>query len=509
MRSPLLNTLAEAPPATDIFALLCQAAFDGVLVHDDGIIVQVSETCAAIFGSDVAAVLGRKIVQFIAPEMREQFHDDSPETVVLRINGDRVPVQTRGVTIPGSSLRILVLRDLSGSRLHERQQRNGEDRLRTLAHVAFDGMCVHKDGRLIEVNDAFAAIFGYAVEDLIGMPYEALIAVEERAHVREHVRLKDTTRYDTSALRKDGTTLTVEVCGTSIPNGERVVAIRDISKRRQSEDALRASEDRYRDLVENSHDLIGTHDLNGTILSANAAAGKALHVPAAELLGHNVTEHFRAGNEPLFAEYVRRLRDEGSADGTITIVASDGSSTLWEYNTCVRTEGVSAPIARVLARDITEREESHAAVRRSEARFRTIIENASDLIAIIDPDGAVRYFSPSMDRLLGISAESMTGTAFIDLVHEGDGQRASQFLKHHVEDPAADGRIEIRLRHHDGSWRSFEVVARNVVADGVVTAIITSRNWRRRTASAAWDAWRPRWPTSSTMCSWACSPSPS
>ena len=125
------------------------------------------------------------------------------------------------------------------------------------------------------------------------------------------------------------------------------------------------------------------------------------------------------------------------------------------------------------SRDVTEREESLAAVRHSEEHFRSIIENASDLIAIIERDGKLRYHSPSIERVLGITSDSVVGRAFLDFVHPDDAQRASQFLERQIADPAANGMVELRLHHQNGTWRSFEVVARNLTAAGAVTAIVT------------------------------------
>jgi two-component system cell cycle sensor histidine kinase/response regulator CckA len=123
---------------------------------------------------------------------------------------------------------------------------------------------------------------------------------------------------------------------------------------------------------------------------------------------------------------------------------------------------------------VMEREESRIAGRRGEEDFRSIIENAPDLIAIIELDGKLRYHNPSIDRVLQIPPESVVGRPFLDLVHPDDAQKASRFLQRQIADPAANGMVELRFHHHNGAWRSFEVVARNLTSAGVVTAIVTN-----------------------------------
>jgi two-component system cell cycle sensor histidine kinase/response regulator CckA len=469
---------------TDIdekFRAVCRAAFDGVMVHDSGTIVEANDKCATMFGCQITDILGKNILDFTAPEMhalilaRSGVGVDSPfDCIGVRANGERFPMELCPIAVSGSSLSVVAIRDLSERRSSERMRRRREERIRILTQVAFDGICVHKEGKLVETNDAFARMSGYSAAELIGMPLEMLVPLEERSKIFERIRSHDATRYESFFIRKDGTTLAVEICGTSVAAGERVVAIRDISKRRESDDALLASEDRFRDLVENCHELIGTHDLDGRILSVNAAVGRALNTSCEALCGRDVKEYFAEGNERHFADYLELLQREGAASGTIRVKDGDGRSRVWEYQSSLRTDGVTRPIARILARDVTAREESLAAVRHSEEHFRSIIENSPDLIAIIEPDGKLRYHSPSIERVLGITSDSVVGRAFLDFVHPDDAQRASQFLERQIAGPAANGMVELRFHHHNGSWRSFEVVARNLTAAGAVTAIVTN-----------------------------------
>jgi PAS domain S-box-containing protein len=134
--------------------------------------------------------------------------------------------------------------------------------------------------------------------------------------------------------------------------GQIAVAI----ERKQAEAALRESEERYRDLVENSLELITTHDLDGQILSANRAA--------AEVLGYDRKDHIGKTNlrkllapevRDRFDEYLTRIRKDGVASGLMLVQTRTGERRIWEYYNTLRTEGVGTPIVRSMARDITER----------------------------------------------------------------------------------------------------------------------------------------------------------
>ncbi len=460
-------------------ALLFQSALHCVIVHDGGKIVEANVKCVSMFGCAVEDIIGRNIVDFVGPEALALVLENSGartdpfECIAVRPTGERFPMELCVLPVGDSSLSVVAMRDLSQRRIADRRQIGEEEQIRMLVQAAFDGICVQKGGKLVDADESFARITGYSVQELVGMPLELLVSVEEQANVFERIRLHDPSRYESAIVRKDGTTLPIEVCGTSFPNGERVTAIRDITARRESEKALLVSEDHFRDLVESCRDLIASHDLDGTILLANTAAGRALNIAGGSLFGTNLKEHLFEGGSS-FTDYLEVLRREGEASGTVGVIASDGSRRQWEYQSSLRTEGVTAPIARILARDVTEREDSLAAVRHSEEHFRSIIENSPDLIAIIDRDGTLRYHSPSIERVLGVTAESVVGRLFLDLVHSESRKKASRFLERQIAAPAASEMVELRLRHRNGAWRSFEVMARNQTADGLVTSIVTS-----------------------------------
>jgi len=154
------------------------------------------------------------------------------------------------------------------------------------------------------------------------------------------------------------------------------------------------------------------------------------------------------------------------------IVTPGGRCRIWEYNNTLESTHGPAPFVRGVARDVTDREETFRDVRRSEDYFRSIIENASDIIAIVGRDGHIRYGSPSVERVLGYARKVLAGIATLDLIHPDDAAVTVAFLACQLADPAAVQTIELRARHQDGTWRSLEVVATNLVNRGRTTAVV-------------------------------------
>lgn len=111
-------------------------------------------------------------------------------------------------------------------------------------------------------------------------------------------------------------------------------------------------------------------------------------------------------------------------------------------------------------------------MRQSEERFRALVQNASDLILILDPDGILRYVSPSARRMLGRDPEEETGAGIFDWVHRDDAGRMQEALSKCLDTPESTEIVEVRLLHADGAWRRFEMVGNNLLGESRVEGIV-------------------------------------
>jgi len=140
--------------------------------------------------------------------------------------------------------------------------------------------------------------------------------------------------------------------------------------RRGAEDGLRESEDRYRDLVEHSQDLICTHDLEGRILSANPWAATVLGYAPEELLRMNFRDLLVPEVRHEFGRYLDEIGTHGTARGLMRVQARNGDRLIWEYKNTLRTEGLAEPIVRGMAHDVTERKRAEEEKRNLEEQVR-------------------------------------------------------------------------------------------------------------------------------------------
>ena len=110
---------------------------------------------------------------------------------------------------------------------------------------------------------------------------------------------------------------------------------------------------------------------------------------------------------------------------------------------------------------------------RNEARFRAMVRDSNDIMAIVDPRGRLVYASPVTERILGLAIEPLIGTDVFDLIHPEDHKFAIDGFDMTRAGKEVD-RVELRLRHADGSWRVMEAVATNLLDDPAVEGIVIS-----------------------------------
>ena len=168
-------------------------------------------------------------------------------------------------------------------------------------------------------------------------------------------------------FRPDGAMLWLEESGRATFDGDgkmvRLVGMTaDITDRKRAESALKESEDRYRDLVENSQDLMCTHDLKGRLLSVNPAVARALGYKIAELLQMSIPDLLSPRARPLFDAFVAQIRRDGASAGSMRVITRAGEERIWEYHNTLRTEDVPEPIVRGMARDVTDRKRAEEAL---------------------------------------------------------------------------------------------------------------------------------------------------
>jgi PAS domain S-box-containing protein len=202
----------------------------------------------------------------------------------------------------------------------------------------------------------------------------------------------------------------------------------------------------YQDLIENSYDLICTHDVRGKLLYINAAAERALGYERETLVGRNLQDLLVPEVRHLFPAYLAELRENGTAHGVMRMNSVNGDVREWEYHNSERRLEDGTRIVRGIAHDVTEQLKAARGLRASEQRFRALFEQAAVGVAYIDtPTGRILAANRKCASVVGYEADALLGMNFDDLVHPqdlaGHRKRMTQMARGEVPDFEIEQRL--------------------------------------------------------------------
>src|ERR687898_1278561 len=247
---------------------------------------------------------------------------------------------------------------------------------------------------------------------------------------------------------------------------------------RQPDEELRKSEARYRTVLDTAFDAIVTITPEGIVRWFNRGAERIFGHRSEEVIGQPVTLLMPERYRELCVGGLHRYLRTGEArvvGGTTELVGlrKDGSEFSIEMSVGATLEDGERLFTGVI-RDVTERKKLEKDIRESEERFRSLVQNTSDIITILEADGTVRYISPALERMTGHKPEEQIGTKAFASVHPDDRERALGMFAEVLKKRGLHPPVEFRVLHKDGSWRYLEHVVNNLLDDPAVRGVVVN-----------------------------------
>ena len=299
----------------------------------------------------------------------------------------------------------------------EETLRKSEEEYKRLVDSSLTGIFIHQDQKHVFVNNRFAEMHGYKPEELLGKEPLTLIHPDEREALRETAskRLKGEAvpqQYEVRRLRKDGKTIWCEMMATMIEYQGRPAIMGnmvDITERKQAEEALRQSEEKYSILVEDS--LTGIYiDQDEKIIFANNKFAEIYGYQKEELIGMEswklVHPEARALTDSIRA---KRLKGQEAPSEYEARGLTKDLKSIWiaRRNTGIEYKGRPAILGNIV--DITEHKRAQEALRDSQERYRTVLEASPDPVVVYDIEGRGIYINPAFTRVFGWTPEELLG----------------------------------------------------------------------------------------------------
>lgn len=243
-----------------------------------------------------------------------------------------------------------------------------------------------------------------------------------------------------------------------------LVICRDITERKQMEDALRASERNCSDLIQNSPDGIISLDRTGHFLSFNAAAERMTGFVAKDVLGRHFTKSGILADESIqktLKEFGFLLSGVERSPFELVITRKDQSHLVMEANARLIEQNDREAWVQLILRDVTERKEAERALDRSENMLRTIINATQDAMIAIQEDGTINLFNPAAEKMFGRGKQEMIGHSLDLLIPELCRHDHQQQIKNYFSTSKhneMNGRIlEVQAQHLDGHTFPIEL----------------------------------------------------
>ncbi len=332
------------------------------------------------------------------------------------------------------------------------------------------------------VSPSVSTLLGYSPEELLALPLERLLTPSSLRQVQAlnqtemaiaMIEKPTTTRSEIECYHKNGTIVQFETHSRYLrrANGRPYALIsvwRDLTERRKAEQAVRESEAKYRLLAENMADTIWIMDMDMRLTYVSPAVMRLCGYTVEEALAQSPKDHLTPESlarltQLLAAELPKELAGQGTPGATWTLeleASRKDGTTVWTEQVIKflrNSEGVAVGILGV-SRDITERRQAAEALRESESKYRLLAENAADLIWTTDITFRFTYVSPSVERVLGYTAEEASRRPVVELLTPSSQQEAAAALADEMEHavvrtspPYGSRTLELEMVRRDGT----------------------------------------------------------
>jgi PAS domain S-box-containing protein len=511
-----------------LFRSMADTANDAILVLDEqGTVIYINRAGEDLFEQSAEEIMGRRLHETLLPERFREYSsrafaargatgiDGMMGTVrefqAMKKTGVEFPLEVSISTARSGeqSYYITFCRDITDRKRVEEELRESQQRYRDLIENLND-VVFNLDplGRFSYISPTIARISHYTAEEIISQPFTHFVHpddVQELLARFERTLSGDIEPYESRVVDKDGKIIHIRTSSRPLfKNGDLVGitgSLTDISKRKRAEEELeryridleklveertkeleatteklRRSERHYRSLIRGAVDMIIILNEDFTLRWGSLSSSRITGYTPEDIYGKNILDFLHPDDIQAGREALERILSNPSEQQNIMVRFrhKDGS---WHYHEAVENNLLDDPAVKGIvlnSRDITDRVALDNELLRSEKYFRALIENAYDIIAVLNRDGTMGYLSPSLEKLSGFTLEERLGKDAFQFFHPDDLPVVMEAFTRGLEQPGGKDRVEYRWQHKDGSWRWQEAVATNLIGDPVVQGIVVN-----------------------------------
>ncbi|WP_018615346.1 PAS domain S-box protein [Segetibacter koreensis] len=380
---------------------------------------------------------------------------------------------------------FLFASDVTELILARKKAEESESLYRQIVEIAQEGIwMVDKENETIFVNAQLAEILGYTPEEMIGKK-NSFFMDEDGKKIASDAAIGRipgrNEKMDVPCIKKNGKKVWLNFSGSTLIDEQgqyngAIAMVIDVTERKIAEEKLMQSEERFRALIENTHDAIVLYDKDLITIYRSSSATRimgyndedrldkklnlVIHPDDAKKINRHIVEVLNTPGKTLRFT----IRTKHKAGHYIWI---EGVSTNLLHN-----EIVHAIVTNF--RDITQKKQFEETLKFNEKRFRALIENSEDLLALINEDEKVKYVSPAVKRILGYTTNEICDRHYFHIIQPEDMEAAQEALKKVLANPAKPIPVVARNKKKDGSYIWMEGTITNMLKVQGVNAIVSN-----------------------------------
>ena len=363
---------------------------------------------------------------------------------------------------------VALYEDVTEKKKTEEVLRESELRYRSVIENAAEGITVVQDGKLQYANTRLLEMTQVSSDKIANRPFTDFIHPDDRTLVFERYQRRimgeDVPQcYDFRVLGENGKVIWVQISAVRIIwNGKPATLnfLTDITDRKQAEEKLRESEERYRALLFGAGIGVGYWSTDGTLLFLNEISLKRLNGKEEDFIGKNIRDLFGDADGEMYLERIQKAAispDPKEYEDYISLPVGKG----WYLSVYSRITGPDGTVRgiQVLSMDITERKQNEEIRKSYEARMNSAMEIGNLAWWEMDlPDGAVRFDDRKAIMLGYLPSQFNHYQDFTALLHPEDYEPALQAMRNHIEGKESRYHADYRILTAAGDYHWFRDV---------------------------------------------------
>jgi len=393
------------------------------------------------------------------------------------------------IEVGGEPLVLSLLQDITEAKRAEKALKASEEKFQKLymASPVWMNLSTLKDGRILEVNEAFHRVTGYSREETINTTSVDLGLWEdprEREGIRQTLEREGFLRnHPVTYKMKDGQIrhflLSAELVEVDSETA-LISALLDVTDQIRAQEALADSESRFRSVVENS--LSGIYVIQGGKLAYvnPRLVGMLGYAKPEDLLGRDPWKLVHPDDREMVKAggWLRQHHNVAQRHYTFRAIRGDGK-TIWleALDAHVVYQGCKANLGNVV--DITQRKAAEEALKQSEEQYRLLVDNAQDAIYILQ-DGVFVFANPEVERLIGYTKEELTTLDFRTVIHPDHLAVVAQRYADRLAGKPTPNDYSLRILVKDGTERWIQTKGIRISWKGRPAVLYTSRDITRQ-----------------------------